>query len=213
MDLRGIPAFSALSDEDLDYLKQISKRYSFGRREVLFYQGDAPTHLHIVLVGVVRLYRIDQNDKEITIGCFGKNSMVAEFANMKNIPFPSNAEFVKEGEILKIEFSKFRERFLPASLTEHFFFKTLIQKFDTLHNLIDRTLVLDVVQRVGKVLLEQGELFELLKNYEIASLLKITPETLSRSLRKLKNMGLIESDNSGKILIVDAQKMRLFLNS
>lgn len=213
MRIADIPIFSTLGDEDLDYLTQISKKEFHGRREVLFYQGDASTHLHIVLSGNVRLYRVGQNDKEITIGCFGKNSMVAEFANMKGIPFPSNAEFVKEGEVLKIEFSKFKKRFLPTSLTEHFFFKTLVQKFDTLHNLIDRTLVLDVVQRVGKIMLEQGELFELLKNYEIASLLKITPETLSRSLKKLKTMGLIESDNSGKIVIVDAQKMRLFLNS
>ena len=43
--IRNISCFSKLSDEQLEKLKKISVIKKYKAKEILFYEGDAPTYL------------------------------------------------------------------------------------------------------------------------------------------------------------------------
>jgi CRP/FNR family transcriptional regulator len=53
--------------------------------------------------------------------------------------------------------------------------------------------VLDAKERVAKYICETKKDFFIQKNIEIAEILNITPETLSRILRNFKQNGLIDT--------------------
>lgn len=60
---------------------------------------------------------------------------------------------------------------------------------------------------MAKFILENAELFKALKNTQVASILNLTPETLSRTLSKFKSSGLIELDENHHIRILDKEKL------
>ncbi len=68
---------------------------------------------------------------------------------------------------------------------------SLIKKIKNLEYLISRHLVLDAKQRVAQYICDYTDGFFSTKNIEIAEILNITPETLSRLLKVFKDENLI----------------------
>lgn len=54
--------------------------------------------------------------------------------------------------------------------------------------------MMDAVTRTAKFIYEHEDLFISLKHNKIASILNMTPETLSRILKKFKTRGIIQKD-------------------
>ena len=68
---------------------------------------------------------------------------------------------------------------------------SLIKKIKNLEYLISRHLVLDAKQRVAQYIHDYTDDFFSTKNIEIAEILNITPETLSRLLKVFKDEKII----------------------
>jgi CRP/FNR family transcriptional regulator len=83
---------------------------------------------------------------------------------------------------------------------------SLIKKLQYLEQVINNNLILDTETKIAKFIYENEDLFSQLKQHHIASLLNITPETLSRKLKKFKELGIIESQGS-KLIVKDKEKI------
>lgn len=81
--------------------------------------------------------------------------------------------------------------------------KSLIAKHKILIEIIQKEAILTADAKIAKFILENGELFSTLKNTQIASILNITPETLSRTLSRFKASGSIEMDDKHTVHILD----------
>lgn len=64
---------------------------------------------------------------------------------------------------------------------------------------------------MAKFILDHSELFETLKNTQIASILNLTPETLSRTLGKFKSSGFIEQEEKNHLAIVNKEALEAML--
>ena len=65
--------------------------------------------------------------------------------------------------------------------------------------------------KVAKFILDNSELFATLKNTQIASILNLTPETLSRTLGKFKSSGFIEQEEKNHLTILDKDALEAIL--
>ena len=65
--LEDFTFFNFLKDEDLHRLKEISIKKRYSKSEILFYKGDKPKYLHLLIKGIVKLYTYDHKDNEIII--------------------------------------------------------------------------------------------------------------------------------------------------
>ena len=74
-------------------------------------------------------------------------------------------------------------------------------------NIITEQLTLNSMSRVAKFLYENGENYQGVKRYKIATILNITPETLSRIFKKLKELGLV-CDNGKSFYILDKEGLK-----
>jgi len=83
----------------------------------------------------------------------------------------------------------------------------LTAKIMVLSSLIHKETIFSSEAKVAKLLLEKSEIFHKLKYNEIASILNITPETLSRILKKFKNEGYIEGLKAGDISIQEPEAL------
>jgi CRP/FNR family transcriptional regulator len=202
--IKEIPFFSHLDEDGLNKLKEISTIKKYNSKEILFFEGEEPKYLHVLLDGIVRLYKTNHKGNQIFLHQFVPVSLVAELANFENIPYPATAEFISKGEILKIDYQKLEDGFFKNPDISLQIIKSLAGKLKIMSEVVTNEVVLSSEAKIAKFLVENGELFSTLKNTKVASLLNLTPETLSRTLTKFKKQNFIRIDENLEIVDLDS---------
>jgi CRP-like cAMP-binding protein len=209
--LKNISIFSKLSNEQLEKLKKISVIKKYSAKEILFYEGDAPVYLYVLLQGTLKVYKTNHKGQQIFLHEFYPGGLVAELANFENIPYPATAEFMSKSEVLRIDYQALEKDFFKNPDISFEIIKSLIAKHKILIDVIQKEVILTAEAKVAKFILENFELFDTLKNTQIASLLNLTPETLSRTLSKFKSLGFIEIDEKHLFRILDKASLEIML--
>ncbi|AXX91429.1 Crp/Fnr family transcriptional regulator [Malaciobacter molluscorum LMG 25693] len=192
MNLNQLYLFEDLDEKTLKKIEKISIKTNFSKDNIIFYEGDESNYLHLLIKGVVKLYKSTSTNKEIVMKYFYDNELIAELSNFENIPYPATAVAYSECEILKIDFEKFKKIIYSNEKMILKIQSSLIKKIKNLERIISSQLVLDTHERVAKYIVENQEDFFKTKNVLIAQMLNITPETLSRVLRNYKDKGYID---------------------
>ena len=189
--LKNTILFQNLDDETIKKIESFTTEYKIGKDNIVFYEGDEPKYLYLLVKGVIKLYKTTSSHKEIVLKYFHENELIGEVANFEGIPYPATAKAYSDVEFLKIDFEKLKEIiFLNPNLA--FNIQTsLIKKIKNLENIISTNLVLDSKERVAKYIYSHSDDFFETKNIEIAEILGVSPETLSRILKFFKDNGTI----------------------
>lgn len=195
--LQTISLFNALDESLLSQIAQISTRIHYQKGEILFYEGDESNHLHILIHGIVRIFKTDIHGNEVVIHRFEHPTLIAEMANFYHMRFPATALFETDSTVIKINYPLFETHFLKNPAISFEFVRSLSQKIKHLENVIASHLSLDASGRIAKFILEHEAEFIQMKRHEVATILKITPVTLSRIMKKFKSNGWIEDSQSG----------------
>ncbi len=199
-----IQLFSKLSEDNLARLRDQAILKNLTKESIVFYEGDESDHIFVLLEGTVKLYKTSPKGSQIQINRFDAPAVIGEYACFEQVPFPATCEFLTDGKMAKVPTS-----FIFNSLHEESFalemIKSLTGKVMILSSLVHKETIFSSEAKVAKILIENVEIFQKLKHNEIASILNITPETLSRILKKFKNNHLIEGLKEGSIRILDAE--------
>jgi len=191
MELKNIFLFKNLDDNDLNEIKKFTLVKKFKKNDIVFYEKEEPNYLHLLIKGIAKVYKIDNKGNELIIHKFHPVSLIAELANFENIPYPANCAMESDGIILKIEFEKFKKFMQKGDVCTQIM-SSLLRKMKYLDGIIQNNLILDTETKIAKFIYDNPEAFEELKQNSIAALLNIKPETLSRKVKKLKELGIIE---------------------
>lgn len=206
--IKEIVLFSKLSDEQIKQLEKISSIKKYNAKEILFYEGDKPIYLYVLLKGTLKVYKTNHKGQQIFLHQFYPGGLVAELANFENIPYPATAEFMSDAEVLRIEYKALEKDFFRNPAISMEIIKSLISKHKILMDVIEQEVVLTAEAKIAKFILENHELFSTLKNTQIASILNVTPETLSRTLSRFKSLGYIEQEEKNHLSIVDKEALQ-----
>ncbi|WP_455756367.1 Crp/Fnr family transcriptional regulator [Sulfurimonas sp.] len=196
-DLKQFYFFDNLNDEQLKVISGFAKKKSYEKNSILFYEKDEPTSLILLTEGILKVYKTDQKNHEIIMHRFSPVSMVAEMAILEGIPYPASAAFETDGTVIEINFERFKKEFFHDPEVALIFFKSLSKKIKYLEDVIALNIVLDSSARLAKFLCEHKDEANVLKHYDLAKQLHMTPETLSRTFKKLVVLDLIDKDSSG----------------
>lgn len=95
-----------------DYFKMLYglgyKRF-YNKNEILFFEGEIPKKILVILKGKVRIYKTTQN-KEETLHYIESLNFIAEMPSFLQIPYPASAVCMNECEILEIDLEIFKIR-------------------------------------------------------------------------------------------------------
>jgi CRP/FNR family transcriptional regulator len=199
-DIKKISFFKHLNIDEMEHLISISKKRTLSKGEVLFYEKEIASNLTILLDGIVKVYKIDPKNNEIVIHRFSEVALIAEMATFETLPYPASAAFETEGNVLEIDFEKFKERLLYNKEVALAIFKSLTQKIKYLDNVISLNIVLNSTSRVAKYICENKDALKM-KNNELAKHLHMTPETLSRTFKKFARLGFIQKKNCSYVIV------------
>jgi CRP/FNR family transcriptional regulator len=167
----------------------------FSKHGIVFYEGDCSDYLHILLDGQVRLYKTSPKNSKIQIHRLNAPASIGEYACLERVPFPATCEFISEkGVIGLLHFNKVM-KYLKDPEFALALLKSMTNKVMLLSSLVHKETILSSEAKVADLILNETETFSRIKHNEIASILNITPETLSRILTKLKKENIILLDN------------------
>ena len=205
--LKNMPFFNCLDDDILEQLSQIATMKKHVYSDVLFYEKDSQNEIFYLVEGAIKFYKVDRFDNEIFLYKIISNSIIfdiSKFCEEHVMSCYANAEFLEDSKVLVFNNIKLRE----LMQTNHDFMKIVLKEsfrmIQQLQCIISRDVVFDGTAKVAHMLVNDLRNFNTLKKHEIAYMLHIQPETLSRILKKLTRNGIIEIEkNCVKILNLD----------
>jgi len=211
-DLRDIQLFSKLSDAHISEIKDNSVIRSYARESIVFYEGDRGEYLYLVIEGTIKLYKTSPKGTQIQINRFEAPAVVGEYACFERMPFPATCEFVTDGKIAMVPYELIYKNLGDQDFSLEII-KSLTSKIMVLSSLIHKETIFSSEAKVAKMLLENSEIFSKLKYNEIASILNLTPETLSRIFKKMKKESIIEVDKNHHVLVRNPEALEMVIES
>ena len=208
IELKQCSFFENLNDGQLELLNSFAQKKSYEKDSILFYEKDEPTSLILLIDGILKVYKTDPKNNEIIMHRFTPVSMVAEMAILENMPYPASGAFETAGTVIEINFERFKKEFFNSPEIALIFFKSLSKKIKYLEDVIALNVVLDSTSRLAKFISDERIELSTLKHYNLAKQLHMTPETLSRTFKKLVVLGLLEKESNGyKIKNIDGLRV------
>ncbi|MBD1546959.1 Crp/Fnr family transcriptional regulator [Roseibium aggregatum] len=208
--IRKTAILGGLGDEALTALLSDAVVKTPEHGEVLFVQGDPASAFFVVLDGWIKLYRITVAGEEAVVGIFTKGQSFAEAAAFTAGMFPVSAECVTDARLLMFPSNRLFDRIrqnpelglsMLASTSQH------------LHGLVHQIQQLKAhtgAQRLAEFMLALAPVEEgactIALPYDkalIAGHLGMKPESLSRAIARLKEVGVTVKRNMATIHDVD----------
>ncbi len=209
--LKNIPFFTEMDEETLEKLKHDMYIKKFKEQSIVFYEGEKSEYLHILLKGCVRLYKTTPDGKQIEMHRFKAPMLIAEYACLEQMPFPASCESLTDVEIGLLHFDLLYKYLDDAAFSLQVI-KSLTKKLKLLSSHIHRESVLSSKAKVADLLLTSPEVFATLKNTEIALILNITAETLSRVLTRFKKENIIKEEKKN-ITILNPELLQMLVET
>jgi CRP/FNR family transcriptional regulator, dissimilatory nitrate respiration regulator len=207
------PLFAGLDRSSLVAVLAEAAVRRFGRHDLLFLQDEPATRFYVVLDGWVRLYRETADGNESVIAVFSRGETFAEAAILRNGVYPVNAEVVDDARLLVIPSGPFLRQLhahhelclnMMASMAVHL--RRLVQQIEQvkLRSSVER--LADFLVRLSPPDMGSAVVDLPCDKSLIASRLGMQPETLSRSLAKLRRLGV--DTRGSQIVINDLSALR-----
>lgn len=215
--LTRLPLFMKLGPDMLGALLAETWVQSFARNTILFLQDDPALRFYVVLDGWVRLYRTTEEGGESVIGVFSRGDSFAEVAICPDTAYPVNAALIEDSRLLVIPAKSFARQ-----LSEHGEFALNIVSAMSCHlhllvRQVEQLMLKSSTERVADFLLKlcpddvRAATIDLpLEKALIAGRLGMQPETLSRSLTKLRRLGV--KSNGREVIIPDVNALKQLSN-
>lgn len=135
------------------------------------------------------------------------DTLISEITDFEKIGCFANAEFADESEVLEIDFKGFKSLYEHSPQLMLGLLKEFARKAKMMQCIINREIVFDGTAKVAFMLINDLDSFNRLKKQEVAYMLNIQPETLSRILKKLTRNGIITTEEN-KIMISDESALK-----
>jgi len=172
----------------------------------VFLEGDRVEAIALLISGVVRVYKIGDTGREITLYRFGNGSSCILTANaiLSQKTFPAVATVEEDAEAVMIPADSFRDWVGRYELWRDFVFDLLSQRLSTVMAVVDEVAFHRMDRRVAALLVKRGQLQNPIKitHQEIAAELGSSREVISRLLEDFVNDGSIRSGR-GTVEILD----------
>jgi CRP-like cAMP-binding protein len=202
--------FARLQPAARNRLAECAELHEAAAGATLFRQGDPCPGMFIVGSGLVRVYKLAPSGKEQVLHLAGPGATFAEAAVIGGFACPAFAQAVEASQVARIPTAAF-QAFLRSD--HQACIDLLAGLAGWLHHVVDllEDLTLrDAAGRLARHLIQHagsGGVVELPSmRKHLASQLNLTPETLSRTLRRLDQDGCISAEREA-IVVVDPQRL------
>lgn len=178
----------------------------------VFIEGDPVEAIALLISGVVRVYKIGETGREITLYRFGLGQSCILTANaiLSQKSFPAIATVEQDAEAVLIPANTFRDWVKRYDPWREFVFDLLSDRLATVLAVVDEVVFRRLDHRLAALLISKAKAGTTIRttHQELAADLGSSREVISRLLEDFTQEGLIQSSR-GVIEILDNQLLEM----
>lgn len=188
--------------------------FSYKKDEVIYGEGQNSNFIYLILKGVVKCTKLDEQGKELTTALHKEDDLFGYTSFTQNIAYQETATAIKEVEIVGLSKNELKSVLnknhnvtleLIQLLTDNLSIvkdQLLQMAYSSVHKKTATT-ILKFAEKLNK---KPNDPIKISRN-DLASVAGIATETLIRTMSSFKKQGLIEIEGRN-IKIVDLQKLQ-----
>ena len=206
-----------LTSEIEQVLKPFFTPVRFKAQQLLWHEGDPGSKMISIIKGKVRIYRSLPDGKQASIFLFGPGETFGFLPLIDRSPYPASAEVIEDLEALVMTREKLYEVMRQYPDVAVFLLTQLAKRLRGAFDQIEMLSTRGVLPRVAAALISltglsdkkvQTEIITLpVSSREYAGLLGLTPESLSRGITKLSEMGIIHRIKGNTFQVLDHNRL------
>lgn len=212
--IEHVPIFSSLNQEERAEIAEIALSRSYEKGEMVYRAGDEGGTLFVLYTGRARLFRLSANGKEQLLRVVQPGDFIGELSLFSYLPLTDNVQALEattmcvlQGERLKVLMAKYPS--IAFKVMDE-----LSRRLEKAENRIENISFSSVTKRIAGALLElsagKNEIVLPMTKGDLASLLAMSQETLSRKLAELQEEGVILLRGHRRIIIKDKSGLEAF---
>ena len=201
--LQSTQLFGGLASDALVDIAQRAIELHIKKHEILFLSGEPARGLFVLVSGKIRTFQQNEDGRELVLQVDADGSVLGDVPVFDDGPYPASAIAEVETDVLLIERSDIRKLCVHYPSLALAALKLMAGKVRRHADLVEALSLHEVGQRLALFLLAEAQSsvdihapFRLrLSNHEIASRIGSVRDVVSRTLGRLKHMGLISMDD------------------
>ncbi len=200
--LKTIPLFSGLSDQELETVSAIAAQLTMGKDEMIFQEGDRADGFYIVQTGNIKVFKLSLEGKEQILHIYGPGHIFGEVPVFEGKTFPASAMALEDSRIVFLPRTRFVQLIARAPALAMNMLADLSRRLREFTVQIESLSLKEVPSRLAAYILtlssEQGNENQVtlpISKVQLANLIGTSPETISRALKKLSGLGLIQVES------------------
>ena len=209
--LRRHPYFGPLDPPLLERLAAQAIWRSFNPGDTIQLEGEPSAGLWLIEEGRVKVYKLSPDGREHILHLCGPGDSFNDIAALDGGPNPSSAASLGHTLVLNLPSEALSAALCDSLPLAQAVIRALTGRVRSLVQQIEDLALHSVTTRLARFLLEQAESPALsgpgITRAAVAAHLATTPETISRGLRALEQIGAIQFDRH-RIVIVDEDILR-----
>ncbi len=199
-----VPFLSALPDETIEKILNISEIKEFAKGETIFLEGDTGDGFYILIKGLIKIFKVSFDGKEQILHFIREGEPFAEVPVFSGKTYPASAEAIKKSKILFFPKAAFIKLISEEPSVAMSMLAVLAKRMREFTIQVEDLSLKRVSERVASYILyvsgDKKDMTLDISKTNLANLLGTLPETLSRILNKMSLEGLIKVE--GKIFTI-----------
>ncbi len=211
--LQSIDILSGLDDRLIEFLASKLHKKRFKKGDHIFFQGDTITQFYFLEMGRVGIYKSDPNGKKLTLWFIEPKDTFCLAALHNGTAFAS-AEVIEDAMIYALSKKDLDAFIAQAGEIATRLLHCMSQKMAAYSTMIEEMAFMGITARLAKALLEyqkkdeSGLLTCDLTQGELAALIGTCREVVARSLKKLRDDGIISTTRTRGIEIIQPDNLK-----
>jgi CRP/FNR family transcriptional regulator, anaerobic regulatory protein len=204
-------SLALLQNADASLIHEFQQAASFTRipaGQDVFLEGDRVDGIALLISGVVRVYKISETGREITLYRFGlgQSCILSANAILNQNTFPAIATVEQDAEAVIIPSDVFRDWVRRFDPWREFIFDLLSQRLSSLMAVVEEVAFHRMDVRLASLLLARSRIHNPIRitHAEIASELGSSREVISRLIEDLSARGIVRLAR-GEIEVLDIE--------
>ena len=210
--IKTIPLFSKLDEGQVERLAEHAAVSRIPKKAMFFSEDRYAQGMHVLLTGKVKLFKMSEEGKEQTIFVFGPGEPFCLCSTFSDGKLPANLAALEDSEVLIISPDEYEAMVREDPFILMNMMRVMARRLKDAMEMIDSLALKQIPSRLAAYFLSrhQDDRVSLDISYrELSKVIGVTPEALSRALRKMGEDGLIEVEGN-EVVLLDRESLSAY---
>ena len=217
-----VPMFENLNDEELLDIVNMINHKEYIKGDIIFSEGNIANTLYSVNEGKIKLYRYTKDGKEQILHILSEGDFFGELDLIKPSTYRFNAKAIVDAKVCTLTKDELKDAMMRKPEIGIKLLETVRERLSKVEDLVQNLATKDVDSRMAYLITDlmtsYGENIEdsisiklPISRGDMANYIGVTPETISRKLKKFEDEKIIKIVGTKNIIILDEKKLKDYI--